>query len=81
VISSRRLGDPFWLDELVGVLFPSLISSGFAIYKTILVFGVLQRFPAMIVSEADFIDITMEISILLNALREELEDIVEAGHL
>jgi hypothetical protein len=58
-----------------------LISSGFAIYKTILVFGVLQRFPAMIVSEADFIDIAMEISIILNALGKELEDVVEARHL
>ena len=68
-------------DELVGVLFLREIGSCSALSETILVFGVPQRFPAMIFSEADFIDITMEIGLLLNALREELEDVVEARHL
>ena len=81
VMSSRRLGDPPLLDELFGVLFPSLIGSGFAISETILVFGVFQRFPPIISSEADFIDIPMELGILLDALGEELDDIVEAGYL
>ena len=74
--SSRRLGDLPLQDELGGVLFLSFFGSGFAICETIHVFGFFQIFPAIIVIEADFIDITIEIGILLNALVDELEDFV-----
>ena len=80
-MSARRLGDPPLQDELVEVLFLRWVGNGFTTSEPILVVEVLQIYPAIIVSAGSFMHITMEIGILLNALREELEDLVEARHL
>ena len=80
-MSARRLADPSLQDEVLDVLILSGVASRFAISEATLVFGILQTLPAIVVNEAEFIDITIELDILLNALVQELEDVVEAGPL
>ena len=77
-MSARRLADPSLQDELLDVLILSRFASRFAIREATLVVGILQMLPAIVGNQAKFIDITMELDILLNALVQELEDVIEA---
>jgi len=67
-MSARWLADPSLQDELLDVLILSWVASGFVISEATLVFGILQMLPAIVVNEAEFIDVTMELDIILNAM-------------